>query len=100
MTITVAGTGLVVGVVMVQSGSEPGAHAGRLGLICCVSAVAGLRGMFRQAGAITAISITTAVLARSPDPGLAQAHSFYIFAGVLILMLPLILLVPEHRGRW
>ena len=30
--ITVAGTGFVVGVVIRQSGSDPGVHAGRLGL--------------------------------------------------------------------
>ena len=36
-----------------------------------VAAIAGLRGMFRQAGAITAVSVTTAVIARSaaPRPG-------------------------------
>ena len=35
--IAVAGTGADCGVVIVQSGSDPGAQAGRLGLICCVS---------------------------------------------------------------
>jgi EmrB/QacA subfamily drug resistance transporter len=64
------------------------------------AAVAGLRGMFRQAGAITAVSITAAVVARSADPGIAQAHVFLVFAAILILALPLVLLVPEHRGRW
>jgi EmrB/QacA subfamily drug resistance transporter len=64
------------------------------------AAVAGLRGMFRQSGAITAVSITAAVLARSVHPGLAQAHVFEVFAGLLILALPLIPLVSEHRGRW
>lgn len=64
------------------------------------AAVAGLRGMFRQSGAITAVSITAAVIARSAHPGFAQAHVFEVFAGILILALPLIPLVPEHRGRW
>ena len=64
------------------------------------ASVAGLRGMFRQAGAITAVSVTSAILARSADPGLAQAHVFLIFAAIMIGILPLILLVPEHRGRW
>jgi len=45
-TMTVAGTGLVVGVVSVQPGSTPplatGVQAGKLGAICCVSAFAGL----------------------------------------------------------
>jgi EmrB/QacA subfamily drug resistance transporter len=64
------------------------------------AAVAGLRGMFRQAGAITAVSITAAVVARSADPGIAQAHAFLIFAAVLVAALPFVLLVPEHRGSW
>ena len=64
------------------------------------AAIAGLRGMFRQSGAITAVSITAAVLARSAHPGIAQARVFEVFAAILILALPLILAVPEHRGRW
>jgi EmrB/QacA subfamily drug resistance transporter len=64
------------------------------------AAVAGLRGMFRQAGAISAVSITAAIVARSADPGIAQAHVFLAFATIIICALPLILLVPEHRGRW
>ncbi len=65
-----------------------------------VAAIAGLRGMFRQSGAITAISVTTAVIARSADPGLVQAHVFVLFAGLLVLLLPLVRLVPEHHGSW
>jgi EmrB/QacA subfamily drug resistance transporter len=64
------------------------------------AAVAGLRGMFRQSGSITAVAITAAIAARSADPGIAQAHVFLVFAGILLCALPLILLVPEHRGRW
>jgi EmrB/QacA subfamily drug resistance transporter len=64
------------------------------------AAVAGLRGMFRQSGAITAVSITASVVARSSNPGIAQAHVFVVFAVVLICSLPLVFLVPEHRGRW
>ena len=64
------------------------------------AAVAGLRGMFRQAGAITAVSVTAAIVARSADPGIAQAHVFLIFAAILICSMPLVLFVPDHRGRW
>ncbi|MGH3406284.1 MAG: MFS transporter [Streptosporangiaceae bacterium] len=64
------------------------------------AAVAGLRGMFRQSGAITAVSLTAAVLARSGQPSLAQAHLFVIFALIMLAVLPLLRLVPEHRGRW
>ena len=67
-----------------------------------VAAIAGLRGMFRQSGAITAVSVTTAVIARSSGStaGVMQAHSFLVFAAILLLMLPLVRLVPEHRGSW
>ena len=64
------------------------------------AAIAGLRGMFRQSGAITAVSVTAAVLARSAHPGIAQAHIFVVFAIIMLGVLPLILLVPDHRGRW
>jgi EmrB/QacA subfamily drug resistance transporter len=64
------------------------------------AAVAGLRGMFRQSGAITAVSITAAIIARSSSPGMAQAHIFLVFAAILAGSLPLVLFVPEHRGRW
>jgi MFS family permease len=64
------------------------------------AALAGLRAMFRQTGAITAVSITTAIVARSAAPGLTQAHVFEVFAVILVATLPLILAVPEHHGRW
>jgi EmrB/QacA subfamily drug resistance transporter len=64
------------------------------------AAIAGLRGMFRQSGAITAVSVTTAIMARSSDPGMAQAHIFVVFAVVLLCTLPLVRRVPEHHGRW
>jgi EmrB/QacA subfamily drug resistance transporter len=65
-----------------------------------VAAIAGLRGMFRQAGSITAVSVTTAILARSPHPGIAQAYIFAVFAAVLLATIPLITRVQEHRGGW
>lgn len=65
-----------------------------------VAAIAGLRGMFRQSGAIVAVSVTTAIIARSSDPGIAQAHVFVVFAVLLVAMLPLVFLVPDHHGGW
>jgi EmrB/QacA subfamily drug resistance transporter len=65
-----------------------------------VAAIAGLRGMFRQSGAITAVSITTALVARSSQPGLVEAHVFLAFAVLLVVILPLIALVPDHHGNW
>ncbi len=64
------------------------------------ASIAGLRGMFRQSGAIIAISVTTAILARSQDPGAVHADLLLAFAALLILILPLLFLVPDHRGRW
>lgn len=65
-----------------------------------IAAIAGLRGMFRQCGAIIAISVTTAVLANSDHAATAQAHTFLVFGAVLVLALPLVFFVPDHRGRW
>jgi EmrB/QacA subfamily drug resistance transporter len=65
-----------------------------------ISAVAGLRGMIRQSGSITAVSIVSAVAARSPHPGVALADAFLVFAIIVVAIMPLILFVPEHRGGW
>jgi EmrB/QacA subfamily drug resistance transporter len=65
-----------------------------------VAAIAGLRGMFRQSGAIIAVSVTTAFIARSADPGPVQAHVFVVFVILLALTVPLIRLVPENHGTW
>jgi len=65
-----------------------------------VAAIAGLRGMFRQSGSIIAVSVTTAIIARSSQPGLVQAHVFVVFAILLLALLPLIRLVPDHHGNW
>ncbi|MBO0829942.1 MAG: MFS transporter, partial [Streptosporangiales bacterium] len=63
-------------------------------------AVAGLRVMFRQAGSIIAVSVTTAILARSYHPGIAQSHVFLVFAIILVAAIPLVFRVPEHKGSW
>ncbi|MBA2388924.1 MAG: MFS transporter [Geodermatophilaceae bacterium] len=65
-----------------------------------LAASAGLRGMFRMAGLIVAVSLTTAMLSRSGDPGLTQAHGFLLCAVLLLVSLPLVLSPPDHRGRW
>ncbi|HXP54337.1 MAG TPA: MFS transporter [Streptosporangiaceae bacterium] len=66
-----------------------------------VAAIAGLRGMFRQSGSIIAVSITTAVIARSHDPGLMQARVFVVFALLMVGLLPVVwFAVPDHRGNW
>ncbi|WP_083750622.1 MFS transporter [Kribbella sp. ALI-6-A] len=65
-----------------------------------ISAIAGLRGMFRQSGGIIAVSVTTTILSHAAHPGVAQAHSFVVFAAVLVLIVPLAFMVPDHRGSW
>jgi MFS family permease len=66
-----------------------------------VAAIAGLRGMFRQAGSIIAVSVVTAVIARSQDPGAVQGYVFVVFALLMVALLPVVwFCVPEHRGNW
>lgn len=66
-----------------------------------VASISGLRGMFRQSGGILTISISSAIMARAIHPGLVQAHIFIVLAGILIVSMVLIgFLVPDHRGRW
>jgi hypothetical protein len=46
---------------------------------------------------------TASGLARSGSPAagaLVQSHVFLVFAAILLLLLPLVRLVPEHRGSW
>jgi EmrB/QacA subfamily drug resistance transporter len=62
--------------------------------------IAALRTMGMQVGSITAISIATALLASSADPGLVQVWFDVISAVVLVAALPLIARVPEHHGSW
>ncbi|HMH59482.1 MAG TPA: MFS transporter [Galbitalea sp.] len=66
-----------------------------------LAGVAGLRGMFRQSGSIMGVSITTAILASSTNPGETLSTVFIVFAAILVcVVVPVVFLVPEHRGRW
>lgn len=66
-----------------------------------VAAIAGLRGMFRQCGGIFAVSISTALLNRSLQPGMEMAHLFWVFAFALaFLAIPLVYMVPDFKGKW
>jgi MFS family permease len=65
-----------------------------------VAQIAGLRGTFRQSGGILYVSLATAILARSAHPGLTQSHFFLLQAVVLMVMISLVWLVPEHKGSW
>jgi EmrB/QacA subfamily drug resistance transporter len=64
------------------------------------STLAALRTMCMSIGTIITISIDTAILASSRDLGHIQAWLFTAAAALLIVALPLITRVPEHRGSW
>ena len=64
------------------------------------STLAALRTMCMQIGTIVTISIDTAILATSHDPGGIQAWLFAGGGALLVAALPLITRVPEHRGSW
>jgi MFS family permease len=64
------------------------------------STLAALRTMCMQIGTIITISLDTAILASSHDPGHIQAWLFASAAALLVAALPLIARVPEHRGSW
>jgi EmrB/QacA subfamily drug resistance transporter len=82
-------------------GAAPAANNATLSLAPTqVAAISGLRVTFRQIGQILSISVVTAVLARSANPGLAQAHVYWVFALILVATAMLSFAVPESRGSW
>ncbi|TCT06348.1 MFS transporter [Paralcaligenes ureilyticus] len=64
------------------------------------STLAALRSGSLQIGSITTVSIATAILTSSGDPGGVQAWVYVVVALLLIALLPLITRVPEHHGSW
>jgi MFS family permease len=64
------------------------------------SILAALRSMCLQIGSIITISIATAILASSDDPGRIQAWVYVMAAVLLVAALPLITRIPEHHGSW
>ena len=64
------------------------------------STLAALRTMCMQIGSMTAISIATATLSGSDDPGGIQAWVYAMAALLLVAALPLIARIPEHHGSW
>lgn len=64
------------------------------------SMLAALRTLSLQIGSIAAISLTTAALSDSTDPGHVQAWAYIVAALVLVATLPIISRVPEHHGSW
>ena len=64
------------------------------------AALAAIRSTGRQVGQIAAVSITAAILAPAHSPGQLQAKVYVAFALLLVLCLPVITRVTEHRGSW
>jgi EmrB/QacA subfamily drug resistance transporter len=64
------------------------------------ASLAALRSTGIEVGAIGVISITSAILAGSANPGEVQAAVFIAFAALLVLGMPIITRVPQHRGSW
>ena len=64
------------------------------------STLAALRTMTMQIGTIITVSVDTAILAGAQDPGHTQAWLFGLTGALLLVALPMIHLVPEHRGSW
>jgi MFS family permease len=64
------------------------------------STIAALRTMSMSIATIITISVDTAILAGAHDPGHVQAWLFGLAGALLVVALPLITRVPEHRGSW
>lgn len=62
--------------------------------------IAALRSAAMQIGSIVSVSVVTAILAASGNPGLAQAWIYAVIAALLFGSLALVAHVPEHRGAW
>jgi EmrB/QacA subfamily drug resistance transporter len=62
--------------------------------------LAALRSTWIQVGEISSVSITAAILAQAYSPGQLQARVYVAFAFLLVLCMPVITRVPEHRGSW
>ncbi len=64
------------------------------------AAVSGLRVLFRQAGAIVAVSVVTAVTSAAADPAAANTAAFFALAVVMGGAVALAARIPNQRGRW
>lgn len=81
--------------------SSPATRNASLQLVPSQAAViASLRSTCRQAGSITAVSVTTAILAQADDRGSAFGYIFIGFGLLLFAAMPLVFRIPEHRGMW
>jgi MFS family permease len=64
------------------------------------STLAALRTLCMQIGTIVLVTVDTAILAGSHDPGRTQAFLFAGAAALVLIALPLVTRIPEHSGSW
>lgn len=63
--------------------------------------IAAVRSTGLQVGGIAAVSVATAVISGAVDPAIAQAWVFVCFAALTLLIgVPTVRRIPEHRGSW
>jgi Na+/melibiose symporter-like transporter len=65
-----------------------------------ISAVTGLRAMFRAIGSIVAVSVVSAVVAASRDQQAALALSYLCCSALFLGTIPLVLRLHDQRGSW
>jgi EmrB/QacA subfamily drug resistance transporter len=64
------------------------------------AALAALRSTGRQVGQIATVAITATIIAQAAAPGQLQAKVYVAFAVLLVVCVPVISRVQEHRGSW
>lgn len=64
------------------------------------STLAAMRSLFNQVGEMATVSIATAIMTGASRPGLNQAWVYAAIAVMLVIALPLVTRIPEHRGTW
>ncbi len=64
------------------------------------AAISGLRAMSRQIGGIIGVSVIAAASAGQPNSAHAQAWAYLVLGVIMLLLVPLVSVVPEKRGRW
>ena len=62
--------------------------------------IAALRAAFMQVGSITAVSLATVIIESAHNPSGAQSMIYAFMPLAMLLFLPLINKVPEHKGTW
>lgn len=65
-----------------------------------VSAVVGIRGMFRQGGGMISVSLASILMTHSAAPSATLAAIYLGFGLALALMSLLVIRVPDHHGGW